>query len=96
MIGCALSAQVIGQSLIAYALAHLPATFSAVGLYAQVLAAAGYAWLILDERLAPIQLAGGAVVLLAIAFARNARRDAPAALSLPEPRIEPVKGSRPQ
>jgi hypothetical protein len=32
------------------------ATFSAVGLYAQVIAAAGYAWLILDEHLAPIQL----------------------------------------
>jgi drug/metabolite transporter (DMT)-like permease len=96
LIGCALSAQVIGQSLIAYALAHLLATFSAVGLYAQVIAAAGYAWLILDERLSPIQLVGGAVVLLAIAFARTARRGGPAPVSLAEARVEPVKGAGPE
>jgi len=74
LIGCALSAQVLGQSLIAYALAHLPATFSAVGLYVQVIAAACYAWLLLGERLAPVQIAGGAVVLTAIALARRVRR----------------------
>ena len=96
LIGCALSAQVIGQSLIAYALAHLPATFSAVGLYAQVIAAAGYAWLILDERLAPIQLLGGAVVLLAIAFARSSRRGGFANAGLADAGIEPVKGARPE
>jgi drug/metabolite transporter (DMT)-like permease len=96
LIGCALSAQVIGQGLIAYALAHLPATFSAVGLYAQVIAAAGYAWLILNERLAPIQLVGGAVVLLAIAFARTARRGAPGRVTLAEAGVEPVKGAGPE
>lgn len=80
LIACALSAQVVGQSLIAYALAHLPATFSAVGLYAQVLAAAVYAWLLLNERLTPLQMLGGGVVLLAIAFARSARRPPAAAV----------------
>jgi drug/metabolite transporter (DMT)-like permease len=74
LFGCALSAQVIGQSLIAYAFAHLSATFGAVGLYVQVLAAALYAWLLLGERLTPLQLLGGVVVLFAIAFARSARR----------------------
>jgi drug/metabolite transporter (DMT)-like permease len=69
--GCALSAQVIGQSLIAYAFAHLSATFGAVALYVQVIAAAIYAWLLLGERLAPVQLAGGVVVLAAIALARG-------------------------
>ena len=73
LLGCALSAQVLGQSLIAYALAHLPATFGAVGLYVQVAAAAVYAWLLLGERLAPVQIVGGVVVLAAIAFARRAR-----------------------
>jgi len=73
LIGCALSAQVLGQSLIAYALAHLPATFGAVGLYVQVIAAAVYAWLLLGERLAPLQVVGGIVVLAAIALARSAR-----------------------
>jgi drug/metabolite transporter (DMT)-like permease len=71
--GCALSAQVLGQSLIAYGLAHLPATLGAVALYLQVVAAAVYAWLLLDERLAPLQLAGGAIVLIGIALARAAR-----------------------
>jgi len=74
--GCAISAQVLGQSLIAYALAHLPATFSAVGLFTQVVAAAAYAWLLLGEQLLPVQMLGGAVVLLAIGFALAARRTA--------------------
>lgn len=79
LIGCALTAQVLGQSLIAYALAHLPATFGAVGLYLQVVAAAVYAWLLLGERLAPVQMLGGAVVLGAIALARGTRGAAPIA-----------------
>jgi drug/metabolite transporter (DMT)-like permease len=73
LIGCAVTAQVLGQGLIAYALAHLPATFGAVGLYVQVVAAGVYAWLLLGERLAPVQMAGGAVVLVAIALARQSR-----------------------
>jgi drug/metabolite transporter (DMT)-like permease len=73
LIGCAVTAQVLGQGLIAYALAHLPATFGAVGLYVQVVAAGVYAWLLLGERLAPVQIAGAAVVLAAIALARRSR-----------------------
>ena len=69
----ALSAQALGQSLIAYALAHLPATFGSVGLYLQVIAATVYAWLLLGEHLRPVQLLGGIVVLVGIAFARAAR-----------------------
>jgi drug/metabolite transporter (DMT)-like permease len=71
--GCALAAQVVGQSLIAYALAHLPATFGSIGLYVQVIAAAIYARLLLGERLAPVQLLGGVIVLGAIAVARTAQ-----------------------
>jgi len=77
LLGCAISAQVLGQSLIAYALAHLPASFGAVGLFAQVLAAAAYAWLLLGERLNALQMLGAAVVLIAIAAARAAARPAP-------------------
>ncbi len=76
LIGCALTAQVLGQGLIAYALAHLPATFGSVGLYVQVIAAAAYAWWLLGERLSAVQIAGAVVVLCAIAFARAARRSA--------------------
>ena len=69
----ALSAQALGQSLIAYALAHLPATLGSVGLYLQVIAATFYAWLLLDERLRPVQLLGGVIVLIGIALARASR-----------------------
>lgn len=79
LVGCALLAQALGQSLIAYALAHLPVTFGSVGLYVAVIASAVYAWLLLGERLAPRQLVGGAIVLVAIALARAARPVAPQA-----------------
>jgi drug/metabolite transporter (DMT)-like permease len=96
--GCALSAQVIGQGLIAYALAHLPATFGAVGLYVQVIAAAIYARLLLDERLAPVQLIGGLVVLVAIALARTAqvaRASSQSSTPLPPaPTAPPAPGRR--
>ncbi len=72
LVGLATVAQFLGQSLIAYALAHLPATFGAVGLYVQPVAAAVYAWLLLGERLTAVQVVGGAVVLGAIALARSA------------------------
>lgn len=72
LLGLAVSAQVLGQGLIAYALAHLPARFGAVGLYLQPVAAAVYAWWWLGERLQPVQFVGGALVLVAIALARAA------------------------
>ncbi len=74
LIGLSLIAQFFGQGLIAYALAHLPATFGSVGLYVQPVAAAVYAWLLLGERLAPVQVAGAVVVLAAIALARSAQK----------------------
>jgi drug/metabolite transporter (DMT)-like permease len=70
LLGLAFSAQALGQGLIAYALAHLRATFGSLGLYLQVIGALVYAWLLLGERLQPVQLAGGAIVLGAIALAR--------------------------
>jgi drug/metabolite transporter (DMT)-like permease len=77
LIGLGLSAQFVGQGLIAYALAHLPATFGSIGLYVQPLASAFYAWLLLGERLTALQLAGAVIVLGAIGLARAARRAAP-------------------
>src|SRR5437870_5015098 len=57
LLGCAMPAQVPGRGLIAYALAHLPGAFGAVGLYVQVVAAGVYAWLLLGERLGPVPIA---------------------------------------
>lgn len=74
LIGLALVAQFIGQGLIAYALAHLPATFGSIGLLVQPLASAVYAWLLLGERLVPLQVLGAVIVLGAIALARATQR----------------------
>jgi len=73
LLGLALIAQVLGQGLIAYALAHLPASFSSLALSVQPLAAAVYAASLLGERLAFVQIAGGVIVLAAIMLARRAQ-----------------------
>jgi len=64
LVGLALISQVAGQSLIAYAMAHLPATFSSVGLLAQPVIAAALAWVLLGETLGWVEI-GGAIVVLA-------------------------------
>lgn len=61
-----------GQGLITYALAHLPAAFSSVGLLLQPVLAAAFGWVLLAEPLGPLQLAGGAIVLAGIYLARRA------------------------
>lgn len=71
LFGLALVCQTVGQSLIAYAMAHLPASFSAVSLLLQPAMATLYAWAILGERAGAVQLAGGAVILLGIWLARR-------------------------
>jgi drug/metabolite transporter (DMT)-like permease len=70
--GLALISQVAGQSLIAYAMAHLPATFSSVGLLAQPVIAAALAWGLLGETLGWVELAGAIVVLIGIRIAHQA------------------------
>lgn len=70
--GLALLSHCAGQGLIAYALAHLPAAFSAVGLLVQPLAAAVFAWALLAEPLGARQAAGAAIVLAGILLCRLA------------------------
>jgi drug/metabolite transporter (DMT)-like permease len=65
-----------GQGLIAFALAHLPAAFSSVGLLFQPVMAAAFAWVLLGEPLVALQVAGGAVVLVAIYLARRGSKGA--------------------
>lgn len=72
LIGIALFAQVVGQSLIAWAMAHLTATFSSVGLLLQPVMATLFAWILLGEIVGPLQFAGGVLVLAGIALARQA------------------------
>lgn len=72
LFGLALIAQVAGQSLIAYAMAHLPATFSSVGLLLQPVVAALFAWILLGETLEALQIAGAVLVLIGIRIAHQA------------------------
>lgn len=65
-----------GQSLIAYALAHLPASFSSVALLLQPATAAVLAWALLAEPLGAWQALGGAIVLAGVVVARRASRPA--------------------
>jgi len=81
LVGLALISQVLGQSLIASALATLPASFSSVGLLFQPLCAALLAWVLLAEPLGPRQALGGAIVIAGVALSR--RGSAPVAHRAP-------------
>jgi drug/metabolite transporter (DMT)-like permease len=71
LLGLAVVCQVGGQSLIAYAMAHLPASFSAVSLLIQPVMATLYAWALLGEHVSAQQIAGGLIVLAGIYVARR-------------------------
>jgi len=72
LLGLALVSQCGGQSLIAYAFAHLPASFSSVALLVQPALAAILAWLLFGEALGPLQAAGAVIILTGIVVARRA------------------------
>ena len=69
--GLALVSQVLGQGLIAYAFAHLPASLSSVSLLIQPVMAALFAWALFGEAIGPAQFAGAALVLAGIWLSRK-------------------------
>jgi len=71
VIGLALVTQIVGQGLIAYAFAHLPASLSSVSLLIQPVVAAFVAWRLFGEAVGAQQFIGGAVVLAGIWLARR-------------------------
>jgi len=78
LIGLAWISHALGQGLIAYALGHLPASFSSLVVLVQPVAAAFFGWIWLGEGLTLLQWAGGAVVLCGILLARRAQLKAAA------------------
>ncbi|EFM60522.1 transporter, DME family [Brucella sp. BO2] len=60
-----------GQSMIAYALAFLPASFSSLTLLLQPVVAAFLAWTILSEPIGLMQAIGGVIVISGILIARR-------------------------
>ncbi len=71
LLGLGLVSHAGGQSLIAYALAHLPAAFSSLSLLVQPVASAVLAWIILGESIGAWQVVGGAIVMTGILLARR-------------------------
>jgi drug/metabolite transporter (DMT)-like permease len=63
--------QAMGQGLIAYALGHLPASFSALVILIEPLTAAILGWIWLGEALGVLQAIGGVIVLAGITVARR-------------------------
>ncbi|WP_244669582.1 DMT family transporter [Kaistia sp. 32K] len=62
-----------GQGLLAFALGHLPAAFSALVIFLEAVAAAVAGWLFLGEAVSVAQLVGGAMILAGIGVARPRR-----------------------
>jgi len=71
LVGLAVITQILGQGLIAYAFAHLPASLSSVSLLIQPVMASLFAWWLFAEAIGPVQFAGGAIVLAGIWVARK-------------------------
>lgn len=71
LVGIALLSQAGGQSLIAFAMRHLPASLASATMLANPVIAALLAWVILGQALQPLQGLGCAVVLGGIALTQR-------------------------
>ena len=70
LLALAIISQVGGQGLVAVALGTLPATFSALVIFLEAVAAASFGWLLLNEPLGIVQALGGVLILFGIYVAR--------------------------
>lgn len=73
VLGLALVCQVAGYFSLTYALGHLPATITSIILLAVAPLTALFALALFGERMTPLQLLGGALVLLAVWLAGRLR-----------------------
>lgn len=71
LLALALVAQIGGQTVIAYASAHLSASLSSVSLLIQPLTATIAAWILFHETVGPLQLGGGVLLLWGIYLAKK-------------------------
>ncbi|WP_454918312.1 DMT family transporter [Xanthobacter sediminis] len=76
LLGLALVSQVAGQGLMAVGLAAVPPVFGALVFFLEVVSAALLGVLFLGEPLSPLQMAGGAIILIGLVVARPTGRDA--------------------
>jgi len=78
LVAMALISHAGGQGLLAVALGRLPATFSSLVIFLEAIAGAAFGWIALGEALTPVQMGGGALILLGIWTARPRPQAAPA------------------
>jgi drug/metabolite transporter (DMT)-like permease len=71
LIALAVTSQLLGQTLMAHAVKYLPLQLAALFVLLQPVAAAVYGLVFFDQRLSPVQLAGIAVLLVSIFWAKN-------------------------
>jgi drug/metabolite transporter (DMT)-like permease len=82
LIALALISQVLGQGLMIYALGHLEPIVVGIALLSQPLVAGAVGWFAYGEALGPVDLAGAAMVAVALVLVRQGPR-APAQLAPP-------------
>jgi drug/metabolite transporter (DMT)-like permease len=70
LVALALVSHAGGQGLLAFALGHLPAAFSALVIFLEAVAAACFGWVILGEAVGPVQALGAVAIFAGIAVAR--------------------------
>lgn len=87
MLGAALVSQIGGVMAIIAALRYLPATVASVALLGQPLGTAILGWILLAEPIAPLQAAGGVLILtgIALAFQPTQSPPTPATSAAPPP-----------
>ena len=74
LVALALISHVGGQTLIAFALGHLPASYASLGLLLQPVIAGILAWILFQERLSAVQGLGGFLILTGIGLATQPMR----------------------
>ncbi|MGE0187486.1 MAG: DMT family transporter [Hyphomonadaceae bacterium] len=72
--GLGVVVQAAGQGLIAYGVGRLPIVISTVLLWMQPVAAAALSWIMFNERLGPLALAGAALILGGLYVVQRARQ----------------------
>ncbi len=78
LVAMALISHAGGQGLLAVALGRLPATFSSLVIFLEAIAGAAFGWIVLAEALTPVQMLGGALILVGIWWARPRPKPVPA------------------
>ena len=71
LIGLALISHFAGQSLIAYAFGHLPASLTSLNLLLQPVFAAALGWLLLSQAMVGKQIIGAIIILSALTIANR-------------------------